>query len=70
MSKIEERVIDKIRQRAETGFRKYGKTMERTDLTFDEWTVHLQEELMDAVIYLERLKQDFNDFRDKFEKTA
>ena len=33
-----------------------GKTMERDDLTHDEWLEHLQQELMDAVIYLQRLR--------------
>lgn len=55
MSRIEERVIQKIRTRAETGYKKYGVTMERTDLSFEEWVAHLQEELMDAAIYAERL---------------
>jgi hypothetical protein len=55
MSKIEEEVIAKIRQRAETGEKKYGTTMERNDLTFKQWVQHLQEELLDAVIYAEKL---------------
>ena len=32
--------------------------MERNDLTFQEWMTHLQEELMDAIVYIEKLKQD------------
>lgn len=63
MSKIEEAVIQKIRDRAERGFSKYGHTMERTDLTTEEWLTHLQEELMDGAIYLERIKQDLDEFR-------
>ena len=61
MSKIEEQVIAKIRQRAETGEKKYGTTMERNDLTLRQWVQHLQEELLDAAIYAEKLldtKQD------------
>jgi hypothetical protein len=30
--------------------------MERDDLTFIEWIQHLQEELMDAVVYIEKIK--------------
>lgn len=56
MSKIEERVIDKIRERADIGESKYGVTMERTDLTRVEWLNHLQEELLDGAIYIEKLK--------------
>jgi hypothetical protein len=55
MSKIEEKVIAKIRQRAEVGEKKYNTTMERGDLTYDEWLQHLQEELLDACVYLEKL---------------
>jgi len=57
MSKIEENVIDKIRLRAAAGKSKYGTTMERKDLFFKEWAQHLQEELLDAAVYLERLMQ-------------
>jgi len=56
MSNIEKRVIDKINKRAEVGLKKYGITMERTDLTKQQWLNHLQEELLDAVIYIEKLK--------------
>ncbi len=56
MSIYEEKVIDKIRQRAKVGLKKYGVTMEREDLTNIEWLTHLQEELLDGAVYIERLK--------------
>jgi hypothetical protein len=55
MSKIEAIVIQKILQRAEIGKAKYGVTMERKDLSMIEWLTHLQEELMDAAVYIEKL---------------
>jgi hypothetical protein len=55
MSDIEDRVIAKIEERAEAGFKKYGTTMIRDDLSFQEWLTHLQEELMDACVYVERI---------------
>jgi hypothetical protein len=55
MSAIEERVAAKIIERADIGWRKYGTTMERTDLSREEWLKHLQEELMDAAVYVEKL---------------
>jgi len=55
--RIVESVIDQFRTRAEQGKRKYGTTMERDDLTFTQWIQHLQEELMDAVVYIEKIKQ-------------
>jgi len=54
--KIVESVIDQFRTRAEAGKRKYGTTMERDDLTLMQWLQHLQEELMDAAVYVEKLK--------------
>lgn len=56
MSIYEEKVIEKIRQRAKVGLKKYGVTMEREDLTDIEWLTHLQEELLDGAVYIERLK--------------
>tara|TARA_R110000868_G_scaffold136533_1_gene349554 strand:- start:859 stop:1044 length:186 start_codon:yes stop_codon:yes gene_type:complete len=55
--KIVESVISSFKQRSEVGIKKYNKTMERDDLTTLEWLQHLQEELMDATLYLEKLKQ-------------
>lgn len=55
MSKIENQVIAKIQSRAATGAKKYGVTMDRKDLTFRQWVQHLQEELLDAAIYAEKL---------------
>lgn len=35
--------------------------MERNDLNFLQWINHLQEELMDATLYLEKLKSELQD---------
>jgi len=59
MSKVEDEVCKIIQERAKKvqGTDKYnGATMEREDLTHDEWLQHLQHELMDATIYLQRLR--------------
>ena len=55
MSSIEEKVIAEIRQRAKKGEVKYGTTMDRDDLSFVEWVQHLKEELMDAVVYAQKI---------------
>jgi hypothetical protein len=54
---ITEAVLDQFRTRAEAGKSKYGVTMDRNDLTTAQWLQHLQEELMDAVVYIEKLKK-------------
>lgn len=51
-------VVVKMQQRSEQGIRKYGTTLERNDLEFIDWLTHLQEELMDATLYIERIKHD------------
>jgi hypothetical protein len=58
--KIVKSVIDKYKQRSEVGIKKYNNTMDRNDLSLDEWLTHLQEELMDATLYIEKLKTETN----------
>jgi hypothetical protein len=53
---IVESVIEQYKQRSEIGFVKYKMTLDRDDLTTLEWLKHLQEELMDATLYIEKLK--------------
>ena len=53
-----ERVRAKLLLRSQLGFKKYGCTTERTDLDLLAWARHLQEELMDAAIYVERIMAD------------
>ena len=60
MSSIEDKVCEKIQKRSDVGKSKYGVTMERTDLSTIEWLTHLQEELMDAAVYVERLLGDLS----------
>jgi hypothetical protein len=59
-------VIKKFEKRADEGLKKYGVTLERTDLSTLDWIEHAQDELMDGILYLERLKQNFK----VMEKTA
>jgi hypothetical protein len=58
--RIVQEIKDKFEQRSQLGIKKYGTTLERDDLSAEEWVNHLQEELMDAILYLQRLKHDIN----------
>jgi hypothetical protein len=58
-------VIDKFKRRSEVGIQKYGTTLEREDLTPEEWADELQSELQDAILYLERLKRELVIFKTK-----
>lgn len=55
MSSIENKVCIKILDRAEVGEKKYGTTMDRTDLSTADWIKHAQEEAMDLAVYLEKV---------------
>lgn len=50
-------IISQFKQRADFGMKKYGTNLDRTDLSVLEWIQHAQEEHMDAILYLEKLKQ-------------
>lgn len=58
---IVEKVIKSYRKRSSKGIAKYGTTMADNPLSSLEWLQHLQEELMDATLYIERLKEELND---------
>lgn len=57
MDSIVQTVIEKFKMRSEFGKKKYGVTLDRTDLSVVDWITHAQEEHMDAILYLEKLKQ-------------
>ena len=59
--KIIERVINKIKQRSDVGYKKYGVTLHDDEQTLDKWLTHIQEELMDAVNYIEKVKAVLTD---------
>ena len=50
-------VLHKFVDRANFGQKKYGTNLDRTDLSTLDWIQHAQEELMDGILYLEKLKQ-------------
>ena len=39
------------------GKKKYGTDLDREDLKPHDWIQHAQEELMDGILYLEKLKK-------------
>lgn len=55
MDSINQAVIKKLQTRAEIGAKKYGVTMDRTDLAYVDWLIHAQQEAMDLAVYLEKL---------------
>lgn len=52
------KVLAKYYERSQKGIKKYKKTLNRDDLSKLDWLNHLQEELMDATLYIEKLKEN------------
>jgi len=57
MDSIVTSVIEQFKVRSKIGEQKYGVNMDREDLKFNEWITHMKEELMDAILYLEKLEK-------------
>ena len=55
--KVLESVIKQFRELSEVGIKKYNTTLDRDDLSYLDWINHAQQEAMDFVLYLEKLKQ-------------
>jgi len=53
---IVQTVIDKFVARAEMGKKKYGVTLDRDDLSIEDFINHALEEHMDAILYLQKIK--------------
>ena len=62
---VVERVVDRFIERSDVGYKKYGTTLheERTTKMKDllKYLNDIQEELMDAVLYLQTAKEDIID---------
>ena len=51
-------IINQFTVRSLMGKAKYGVDLDRTDLTILEWIEHAKQEHMDAILYLEKIKQE------------
>lgn len=59
IDRIVESVINQFKERSEVGIKKYNTTLDRTDLNTLDWINHAQQEAMDFVLYLEKLKKEY-----------
>ena len=55
MSRILYSIIDDLLQRENKGKKEYGTTMDRTDLSEQDWLQHAYEESLDLSIYLKKI---------------
>jgi hypothetical protein len=60
-------ILNQFTSRAKMGKAKYGVDLDRTDLTLLEWIEHAKQEHMDAILYLEKIKQiaELNECQEK-----
>jgi hypothetical protein len=58
---IIQRVVRKFQSRSDVGIKKYGKTLDGNHAPMRDWVIHLQEGLMDAVNYAEKLLSIMDD---------
>jgi hypothetical protein len=52
-------IVQKFMARSSFGKNKYGTDLDRSDLSILDWIQHAQEEHMDAILYLEKLKAEY-----------
>lgn len=53
-----QRVLERMAERSESGIKKFGNTMDKSEHSLDHWIINTQEELADAILYLEKLKDE------------
>jgi hypothetical protein len=55
----EDSIVDAVKSdldaRSERGLSKYGVTLDRTDITREDWMRHAYEELLDGALYIKKL---------------
>jgi hypothetical protein len=52
-------IIEQFTERSIKGKAKYGVDLDRTDLDLLDWIEHAKQEHMDAILYLEKIKQEY-----------
>ena len=54
-------IIGQFAERSRVGYEKYGTTLDREDLSLLDWVQHAQEEMMDGILYLEKIKRTISE---------
>ena len=69
---VVKRVMDKFVERSNEGFRKYGTTLHEERTTklkgLGKYLLDIQEELMDAVLYVQTAREEIKDILDEISK--
>ena len=66
---VVEKVVDKFVSRSDVGFEKYGQTLDKERKTgvknFAAYLNDVQEELMDAILYIQAARDELSEAKDK-----
>lgn len=63
---VVEEVRSDLKKRSKIGIKKYNTTLDRTDLSLEDWLQHAYEETLDKALYLKRAIREINE--KKFQK--
>ena len=68
---VVKRVVQKFKDRSDAGFKKYGTTLHEERTTkmkgLMKYLVDIQEELMDAVLYIQTAQEELKDILDEID---
>ena len=68
---VVKRVVDKFRDRSDAGYEKYGTTLDEERTTkmkgLMKYLIDIQEELMDAILYIQTAQEELKEFLDEKE---
>ena len=68
---VVKRVVDKFKIRSDEGYRKYGTTLHEERTTkmkgLMKYLIDIQEELMDAVLYIQTAQEELKDILDEID---
>ena len=68
---VVKRVVDKFRDRSDVGYAKYGTTLDEERTTkmkgLMKYLIDIQEELMDAILYIQTAQEELKEFLDEKE---
>ena len=70
---VVKRVVDKFKTRSDAGYEKYGTTLHEERTTkikgLMKYLIDIQEELMDAILYIQTAQEELKDMLDNEKKT-
>ena len=68
---VVKRVVNKFRERSNAGYEKYGTTLDEERTTkmkgLMKYLIDIQEELMDAILYIQTAQEELKEFLDEKE---